>query len=394
MRFAAAALLIAMTGCAGCNSGGNGTTGGPNAGGNGGVGKSGEDIPRFISIGTAPVGGTFYQVGAGVSDALTAGKGAGGWRQSTAESTGGSLENFRRLDSGDVQIGMANSSITYFAVRGEGGFEKKHDVKTIMTMFPLVAMFVTKEGSGVETIADLKDQRVCVGPEGAGFEYFIRPIVEAHGVTYNDFKPVYAGMQTSVGYLQDESCAATFLGGGLRSQAITSAASTMDIKLVPYDADKRQELIDKYPSFGAVIVPAGTYKGQDEPFEALNVGAAHLLVRSDAGDEFVYRVTKTIYEARAKLAETHAAAKSINAKNVTKHVGTDFHPGAIRYYKEVGIWPEEGAADVTETDAPEEATEAKPEEPAAETPAVETPSAESAENDSEAEKESGGDADE
>jgi TRAP transporter TAXI family solute receptor len=315
-------------------------------------------MPRFISIGTAPLGGTFYQVGAGISDALTAGKEAGGWRQSTAESTGGSLENFRRLDSEDIQIGMANSSITYFAVRGEGGFETKHDVKTIMTMFPLVAMFVTKEGTGVESIADLQGKRVCVGPEGAGFEYFIGPIVEAHGVKYDDFDPVYAGMQTSVGYLQDESVAATFLGGGLRSQAITSAASTMPIKLVPYGASERQGLIDKYPSFVPVVVPGGTYKGQEEPFDALNVGSAHLLVRSDANEEFVYRATGTIYEAREKLAETHAAAKAINPKNVIKHVGTDFHPGAIRYYKEIGIWP-------AGEEAEETATDASPAEPAA-----------------------------
>ena len=317
---------------AGCGQGGD--TGA-------GVGEGGgTKLPTFVSLGTAPVGGTFYNVGAAISDALNQGKDVGGWRQVTAESTGGSLENFRRLDSGDIQIGMANSSITYFAVRGEGGFEKKYELKTIMTTFPLVAMFVTRAGSGVETVADLKGKRVVVGPEGAGFEYFVRPILEAHEVSYDDFEDVYAGMQTSVGYLQDESVAATFLGGGLRSTAISSAASTMDIKLIPYEEKARQELIAKYPSFNAVTVPADTYKGQSTPYEGLNVGSAHLLVRSDADEEFVYLVTKVIYEGREKIASTHAAGKAINEKNVTKYAGTDFHPGSIRYYKEIGIWPE------------------------------------------------------
>jgi hypothetical protein len=107
-----------------------------------------------VSLGTAQIGGAFYSVGAAISDALNEGKDAGGWRKATAEATGGSLENYRLLESGDIQIGMANSSISYFAVRGKGGFDKKYDVQSIMTMFPLIGMFVTKEGKGIESLAD------------------------------------------------------------------------------------------------------------------------------------------------------------------------------------------------------------------------------------------------
>lgn len=321
-------MFVFGPGCNGGNSGGE-------------TGGGGEAVPQFVSIGTAPVGGVFYNVGSAVSDALNDGKSDGGWRKSTAESTGGTLENLRQLDSGDVQIGMANSSITYFAVRGEQGFEKQYDVKSIMTMFPLVAMFVTKKDSGITKIEDLADKRVAVGPEGAGFEYFIRPILEAHSLDYEKLDKVYAGFQQSVGYLQDGSVAATFLGGGLRgAPAITSASSTMDILLVPYDDAARRSVAEKYPSFEVVTVPAGSYKGQDEAFPSLNVGSAQLLVRGDASEEFVYKVTKIIYEARDKLAQTHAAAKAINAKNVVKNTGTDFHAGAVRFYSEIGIWPQ------------------------------------------------------
>lgn len=323
-----AALMLVVTGC---NGGGDTTTS-----------TGGGQAPEFVSIGTAPVGGAFYNIGAAISDALNEQSAEGGWRQVNAESTGGSLENLRRLDSGEIQLGMANSSITYFAVRGEEGFDKPYEVKSVMTLFPLIAMFVTQQGSGIEQVGDMKGKRVVIGPEGAGFEYFVKPILNAHGVQMNELDVVFAGMQTSVGYLQDESVEATFLGGGMRSPAVTSAASTMDIRLVPYDPDKRQQLVDRYPSFSKVTIPAGTYKGQDEDFAGLNVGSAHLLVRSDADEEFVYRVTKIIYEAREKLGETHAAAKNINAENVVRDTGTEFHPGAIRYYREAGIWPGDG----------------------------------------------------
>jgi TRAP transporter TAXI family solute receptor len=340
--------LVAIVGCGGGSPSGNGSSDGST------------EVPRFISLGTAPVGGAFYQVGAAISDALNEGSDVGGWRQVTAESTAGTLENLRRLDSNEIQIAMANSSITYFAVRGEEGFKKKHDVKSIMTLFPLIAMFVTKEGSGVKSIADLKGKRVVVGPEGAGFEYFVRPILREHGLTDygKDFEVVNAGMQTSVGYLQDESVQATFLGGGAKSGAITSAASSMNILLVPYGASERASIADKYPSFSKKSVKGGTYKGQTEEFPSLNVGSAHLLVRSDTGEEIVYRMTKIIYEGREKVAEKHAGGKAINPKNVVVNTGTEFHPGAIRYYQEIGIWPEVGASAATagETTAKEAET--------------------------------------
>ena len=132
-------LLIA----AGCNGGGSGT--------DGGSGDGGSSI-SFVSIGTAPQGGVFYTVGAAVGDVLNQHKADTGWRGVTAESTGGTLENLRLLDSGDIQVGMANSTITYFAVKGEGGFQKSHDVKAVMTLFPLIATFVTQEDSGIRTI--------------------------------------------------------------------------------------------------------------------------------------------------------------------------------------------------------------------------------------------------
>ena len=307
---------------AGCKPGGGNSSGGR----------------RFISIGTAPVGGVFFVVGGALSDTLNEYKGESGWKV-TAESTGGSMENIRRISQGDIQFAISNSSITYFAVRGEEGWEQKHNVRALMTLFPLIAQFVTKKGSGINSLGDLKGKRVCVGPEGAGFEYFIRPILKAHGVSYSDFEPVYAGQQTSVGYLGDGSVAATFLGGGVPTGSITSAASTMDIDFISYDDKIKGELIEKYPFYGPMTVPGGTYKGVDEAFQGMNVGSAHLITGSDEDEELVYDTVKTIFENRKQIAAKAKPGKAINEKNVIRNTGTDFHPGAIRYYKEKGFWP-------------------------------------------------------
>lgn len=293
----------------------------------------------FISIGTAPIGGVFYTVGGALSETLNSNSGDLNWRVA-AESTGGSMENIRRLDSGEIQFAISNSSITYFAARGEGGWEKAYSVQAVMTLFPNVAMFVAKTDSGIDGLGDLKGKRVTVGPQGAGFEYFVRPIVEAHGVTFDDFEQVYAGQQSSVDYLGDGSVQAAFLGGGVPTGSITSAASSMDIRLVPFDDEAKDRLVEQYPFFQHATIPAKTYRGQDEEYYGLNVGSAHFITAANADEQLVYDVTKAIYENRETVAERHRAARAINAENVVRNTGVDFHPGAIRYYREIGIWPD------------------------------------------------------
>lgn len=317
----------------GCGGGGDNTSGG------GGGSSSGGGERKFVTIGTAPVGGMFFVVGGAIAEVLEANKGANNWMVA-AESSRGSQENIRLLTQGEQQIAMSNSSITYFATRGEAGWDKKYDVKVVSTMFPLIAQFVTKKGSGIKSIADLKGKRVVVGPEGAGFEYFLRPILEAHGVAYKDFEPVYAAQQTSVDYLGDGNVAATFLGGGVPLGSITSASSTMDIDFVPYDAKIKADLIKKYRFYTTATIPAGTYKGIPDEFDGMNVGSAHLICAGNADDELIYQLTKTLFENRDAIAAKAKPAKSINPKNSVRDTGVEFHPGAVRYYKEKGFWPE------------------------------------------------------
>ena len=101
----------------------------------------------------------------------------------TAESTSGSQENIRRLDSGELDFALSNSAITYFAVRGTEGWDQAYPMRAVMTLAPNVAMFVVPAGSDVNGISDLTGKRVSVGPAGAGFEYFVRPLLAAHGIT-------------------------------------------------------------------------------------------------------------------------------------------------------------------------------------------------------------------
>ena len=294
---------------------------------------------QFLSVGTAPPGGAFFVVGSAIAQVVSENQADRGWIVS-AEATKGTQENIRRLSKGELEFALANAAISYFAVRGEGAWQQKHAIQTVMTLAPNVALFITPKRSGVKQIANLKGKRVVVGPAGAGFEYFLKPILAAHGVTYDDFTPLHNTQSGAVDMLADGSAAAAFLGGAVPTASILQACASQDIHFIPYEAAAKQRLFDDYPFFNAATIPAATYRNQNEPFKGVNVGAMHLITRAAVDDKTVYDFTKILYEHQADVAEIHPAGKAINPKNVVKHTGTPFHPGAIRYYKDIGIWPE------------------------------------------------------
>ena len=310
-------------------------------GGGSGGGEGGDSAParQFLSMGTAPPGGAFFVVGSALAEVLNE-TGAEFGYSVTAEATSGSQENIRRLGSGELDFALSNAAITYFAVRGSEGWDRAHPVRSVMTLAPNVALFVAQAASGINTIDDLRGRRVSVGPAGAGFEYFIRPLLEAHGVTYDDFSPLNATQQAAVDMLTDGSADATFLGGAVPTASITQAAASMEITFIPFGEEEKQRLISDYTFFRPASIPAETYRGQTEPYEGLDVGSMHVITAADAPDDLVYNAAKLLYENRALVVEKHAAGRAINPNNVVRDTGTEFHPGAIRFYEEAGIWPQ------------------------------------------------------
>lgn len=294
---------------------------------------------QFLSIGTAPSGGAFFPVGAAISQVLNMHKDQYNWNV-TAEATMGTQENIRRLVRGELDLGMANAAITYFAVRGQGEWKEPQAVLAVMTLAPNIAFFVTPAKSGIKTMADLKGQRVVIGPPGAGFDYFVGPILEAHGLTLKDLTPLYATQTAAVEMLSDGSAKAAFLGGAIPNPSIAQICTSGEVHFIPFDPEARQKLVSQYLFFQPATVPGGTYQGHSEPFDCLNVGSMHLITASNKDSELVYRFTKALYENREDVVAKHPAGKAINEKNAARHVGTDFHPGAIRFYKEIGIWKE------------------------------------------------------
>ncbi|MEM9369418.1 MAG: TAXI family TRAP transporter solute-binding subunit [Planctomycetota bacterium] len=306
--------------------------------------KPGDDSGRrqFLSMGTAPVGGAFPVVGGAIAEVLNDHAGENNWKVQ-AKGTKGSQENIRRLQQGDLELALSNAAISYFAARGESSWDKTYEIRAIATMAPNVALFIARADSGIQSISDLKGKRVITGPAGAGFEMFVNPILESHRFSPDDITSLNATQAGAVDQLADGSADAAFLGGAVPTGSITQATSTFDVAFVPFDPQARQQLIDNYAFFHPFTIPANTYKGLDTDYEGLNVGSMHVITAKDQPEDLVYQVSKTIWEYRAEIAEKHPAGKALNEKNIARDTGIEYHAGAVKFYKEVGVWAGEEA---------------------------------------------------
>ena len=290
---------------------------------------------EFITVGTATSGGVYAQVGNTIANTIEANKGDLNWSV-TAQGSKGTQENIRKLTAGEIEFGMSNAAIAYYALRGEGAWEEKHEIRSVATLAPNICAFVTIEGSGIKTIADLKGKRVVLGPPGAGFEAFLAPLLKAHGVSYEDLTVKNGGFIQAKEMLKDGGADAAFMGGVPPNGLVQGLCQENDVVFIKLDADIADQL-SEFPFYAPATVKAGTYEDLTEDLATVNVGNMQLITHADVDEEVVYQFTKLLYENREAIAEGHPAGKAINPKNVAKDVGIPFHPGAIRYFKEAGF---------------------------------------------------------
>ena len=329
--FASMLLLAISIGCDAPKPGGEGAAGA-------GTSSSTSGKRQFVTVGTAPAGGAFAPVGNAIANVVEANKGELNWVVSP-QGTKGTQENIRKLEANEIEFAMANAAISYFAAKGEGAWKKPHEVRAVATLAPNVGVFVTTKSSGIKTIEDLKGKRVVLGPAGAGFDYFLKPLLSVHGVSYDDLTVLNGNYFAASDMLADGKADAAFMGGAIPIPAVTQLCSTQDVVFVKIADDAAEKLKD-YPFYFSVPVKADAYSDLEEDLTGINVGNMHLITHASVDEDIVYNLTKLMYENRAQVAEKHPAGKAINPKNAVRDTGTPFHPGAIKFYKEAGIWVE------------------------------------------------------
>ncbi len=305
---------------------------------------------RFFRIGTGGVAGTYYPIGGLIADIISSPPGArpcdkGGscgvpGLVAIAQSSNGSVANVNGIKSGDLESGFVQSDVAYWAYNGTGIFEGKGKVdnlRAIASLYPETIHIVTRKGAGISSVRDLKGKRVSLDEPGSGTLVDARIILQAFGLSEADIQPEYIKSGPAVGKIRDNQLDAFVIVAGYPTGSVVELASSVGCDLVPVDGPEVDALLQKYQFFAKDVIPAGVYEGIGET-PTISVGA-QWVVGAEVDEELVYGITKALWSptARQLLDHGHAKGKSITLATALDGIGIPLHPGAERYYREVGL---------------------------------------------------------
>ena len=292
---------------------------------------------QFFRIGTGGTAGTYYPVGGMIANAVS----QPGKIVATAQASNGSVANVSGIAGGAMESGFSQSDVATWAQKGTGLYEGKPNVpglRLIANLYPESVHVVVKKGSGIKSVADLKGKRVALDEPGSGTLVNARAILAAYGIKESDIKPEYIKPNQAGDKMKDGSLDAFFFTGGAPAGAIAELASAGGgIDILPIDGAPAEALRKSSPFFSPDVIAADTYKGVGA-VTTLAVGAQW--VTSDKADlNTVYEITKALFgeAAQKQLAAGHAKGKFITKENAVMSAGIPFHPGAEKYYREVGL---------------------------------------------------------
>ena len=289
---------------------------------------------EFINVLTGGTSGVYYPLGAALSKIY--GDNIAGSR-TQVQATKASVENLNLLQAGRGEIGFSLGDSVQMAWEGntEAGFPGKLDkLRGIAAIYPNYIQIVASQESGVKTLADLKGKSLSVGAAKSGTELNARAILKAAGMSYSDMgKTEYLPFAESVELIKNRQLDATLQSAGMGVASIRDLATSVKITVV---AVPKAEVDKIGAPYVAAVIPAGTYEGQTADVETAAVGN-FLITHDGVSDETAYQMTKLLFDNLPALTAAHAAAKAIDVKKALEGMPVPLHPGAERYYKEVGI---------------------------------------------------------
>ncbi len=291
-----------------------------------------------VIFGGGPAGGTFQVVANGIQvyKPVKASKDF----SVRAQTSAGSVENLRKTNAGRQQMSVVYSGHVWLGRNGQmkNDPKKYENVMAVAWLYGAPAQLVVRKGSGIKSVKDLVGKKVGVGNAGSGAfancELFFSHMgvwdkIERNAMGYNDAAAAFGNKQLD----------AFWLFTAFPSGAVIMAAQTNDIDLLNLDADaKASGFYDKYPYFGKLAVPSGTYRGVDYDAGSFH-DSALWVANSKVSADTVYNLLSIIYtdEGLKHMYGQKKTFKNMSLQTGAKNIVTPFHPGAEKFWKEKGM---------------------------------------------------------
>lgn len=293
-----------------------------------------------ISIGTAGVAGVYYPLGGGICRLVNQKRNNHGIR-CTVESTGGSVYNLRAVRTGELHLGIVQSDWQHHAYQGTAVFVSDGpdlELRTVFSVHPEPFTLVARADAGIRSFNDLKGKRVDIGFPGSGPRATLEVLMAAKGWQLDDFllvSELNASDQAKA--LCDNKVDAMVYTVGHPSPVIKEATTACDSVLVSVMGQEAQQLVAEHPFYRATEVPGGMYRGNEQATPTLGVGAA-FVTSARVSEEAVYQVVKSVFENIEYFRSLHPALHSLTRRQMVRDgLAAPLHPGAVRFYREVGL---------------------------------------------------------
>ena len=193
---------------------------------------------------------------------------------------------------------------------------------------------VTPKGATLSSLNDLNGKSVGVAAAGSGTQVSVRMILKKWGIEAEEHE---LGLGQSTQRLADGQLDAFFYAGGTPFAALIQLGSTKGFELYKFSAEDQKTINEIIPYYLESMIPAGTYENIDYDVPTVAV-SGQLITGKDQPDDLIYEITKAMWNdnTRKLLDKGHAKGKVITLENATRGVLIPYHPGAEKYYKEIG----------------------------------------------------------
>ncbi len=289
----------------------------------------------FINVLTGGTSGVYYPMGTALSQIF--GKALPDSKASV-QATKASAENLNLLQAGRGELAFTLGDALSDAWKGdaEAGFPTPlKKLRGVAGIYPNYIQIVASADSGIKTLADLKGKRVSVGAPKSGTELNARAVLKAAGLSYKDLSKVeYLPFGESVELMKNRQLDVTLQSAGLGVSALRDLSAAMKIVVVEIPPALIGKIND--PAYQAATIPANTYEGQTRDVPSIAI-QNFLVTHEGVSADTVYRMTKAIFDNVDTLAAAHAAGKAIRRENALTGMPLPLHPGAEKYYREVGL---------------------------------------------------------
>lgn len=291
-----------------------------------------QERPQSLTIATASPGGVYAVYGEGVAAVISK---AVGVKTSTRQ-TQGPVQNLVLVEAGRTPLGMTTSGPAYEALRGELSLSpgNKHEkIRALFPMYPTPFQMIALKESGIDSLSGFEGKRIGGGPKAGTGGLYWPQWLKSLGI---DADVQFGGIGDQASQLADGRLEGIVTAGGIPHPSFSELETTKDVSIFGMDDKTLGKILEANPYAVEFAIPKSTYKTLNHDIKTAAMWN-FMVASSDMPEDLAYDIVKAVHENQDQLVMSHSAAKDTVPENILKNTIIPLHPGAVRYYREVGV---------------------------------------------------------